>query len=220
MTALSHRHGVRRRLSVVLHRQAAARKSDRAQARDSGRGALLSLFPQSLGAARRHQPRGIPRHQVRLGRALQHQRQAGRRAGRRRRPHLRVRQDQAAAEHARLPPADPVGGRHRQFGAHEAAADGPLLHRGRRPHRPRGACSGGGRLRAQCRRACANCWRATRTWRASSRRRTPPRKPASTACPASSSAARWPCRARNRRNTSRRRSSAPRRNIANRQAAE
>ena len=54
-----------------------------------------------------------------------------------------------------------LGRRHRQCGAHEAAADGPLLHRGRRPHRPRGAGAGGGRLRPRCRRACASAWRAT-----------------------------------------------------------
>ena len=30
-------------------------------------------LPQSLGAARGHQPRGVPHHQVRLGRALQQQ---------------------------------------------------------------------------------------------------------------------------------------------------
>ena len=33
--------------------------------------------------------------------------------------------------------------------AHEAAADGPLFHRGRRSHRPRGAGQGRGRLRAR-----------------------------------------------------------------------
>ena len=42
---------------MVLHRQAAARKGDRAAARHPGRGALASLLSQSLGAARGHQPR-------------------------------------------------------------------------------------------------------------------------------------------------------------------
>ena len=37
----------------------------------------------------------------------------------------------APAEHARLPPPDPVGRHHRRVRAHEAAADGALLRRGR-----------------------------------------------------------------------------------------
>ena len=47
--------------------------------------------------------------------------------------------DETPAQHARLPPPDPLGRRHRQGGRDEAEADGPLFHRRRRPHRPRGA---------------------------------------------------------------------------------
>ncbi len=52
-----------------------------------------------------------------------------------------------------------------QVGADEAAADGPLFHRGRRSHRPRGAGAGGSRLSASMPNGCATCWRARRTSR-------------------------------------------------------
>ena len=63
---------------------------------------------------------------------------------RRRRARLQCRQDCAPAEHARLPPADPVGAQHRRLRQDETAADGALFHRGRRPHRPRSAGEGRG----------------------------------------------------------------------------
>ena len=50
-----------------------------------------------------------------------------------------VRQDRAPAEHARLPPPDPVGAQHRHAGADEAAADGALFHR-RRATSPTARC--------------------------------------------------------------------------------
>ena len=51
--------------------------------------------------------------------------------------------------------------------ADEAAADGPLFHRGRRPLRPRGAGQGRRRHRHGCRHGARACWRATPTWHAS-----------------------------------------------------
>ena len=128
--------------------------------------------------------------------------------GRGRRPRLCDRQDQPPAQHARLPPADPLGRRHRQGGRDEAAADGPLFHRRRRSHQPRGAGAGGRRCRPRSPRTCARRSPAIRTSRQSSRKRSRPRRPASRACPASSSAASSRCPARRRRNISPRRSSA------------
>ncbi len=136
------RRRFRRRLPVVLHRQAPAGKGDRAQARDSGRGALPPLFPQSLGSARGHRAaRTIST--TKFGSAERYNAaspSASPQAAAAEGLDLRARQDQAPAQHARLPSADPVGAARSAMRAqHEAAADGPLFHRGRRPHRPRGA---------------------------------------------------------------------------------
>ena len=74
-----------------------------------------------------------------------------------------IRQDQPPAQYARLPPADPLGGRHRQGGRDEAETDGPLFH-AKAPISPTTPC--------WCRRppmsastptTCAQRWRATRT---------------------------------------------------------
>ena len=54
--------------------------------------------------------------QIRLARALQRHRAARARGGGGRRPHLRDRQDQPPAEHARCASADPLGRRDRQGG--------------------------------------------------------------------------------------------------------
>ncbi len=61
-------------------------------------------------------------------------------------------------------------GERRQRRHDEAAADGPLFHRGRRPHRPRGAGQGRGRLRPRRRPRARAAGRASRTSTASSRR--------------------------------------------------
>ena len=99
--SLTDRYGVRRRLPVVLHRQAAAGEGDRAQARDSGRGALPPLFPQSLGAARRHQPRGIsrPPNSARSSATTQHRQRVA--AGRRRRRARPMRSTRSSASPTR-----------------------------------------------------------------------------------------------------------------------
>ena len=55
---------------------------------------------------------------------------------------LRLRQDQPAAQHARLPSPDPVVAQRHRSGQHEAAADGALLLRRRRPDRPEDADPG------------------------------------------------------------------------------
>ena len=104
---------VRRGLPLVLCGQALSGTGDRAQAGDPGRGAVPALSAQSLGSARRHEPRGLSRHQVRLGRALQRQQPAHHRYRRQGRPRLCPRQDQAPAQHDRLPPADRLGRRSR-----------------------------------------------------------------------------------------------------------
>ena len=174
---------------------------DRAQARHPGRGPLAALFPQSLGAARRHRPADLS--DTKFGSVERYNAIAERvGAGRRRRAHLRARQDQAPAQHARLPPADPVGAQRHRSGAHEAAADGALFHRRRRPQRPRGAGRGRGRLRPGRRPGARACSPATPTSTASRAKPTAPRRPASTACPASSSAAASSSPARSRRNIS------------------
>ena len=130
---------------------------------------------------------------------LHRHRRTRRRGRRRRRPDLRGRQDAAAAQHARLPPPDPVGAVDRQGRADEAAADGPLFHRRRRPVRPRGAGAGRGRRRHGPPTRPARCWRATPTSSGSRAPPIPPRTPASTACRPSSSAASRPSPARSRR---------------------
>ena len=95
----------------------------------------------------------------------------------------------------------------RQGGADEAAADGPLFHRRRRPVRPRGAGAGRRRRRPGCRHRPARCWRATPTWSGSRPPPMPPRTPASTACRPSSWAGSRPSPARSRRRCSPTRSS-------------
>ena len=159
----SHRRRLRRGLPVVLHRQAPPGKGAGAAARTRGRGALPALFSQRLDSARRHFARAISDHQVRLARALQGHRPARRRRGRGGRPRLCLRQDEAPAQYARLPPADPLGGGDRQGGRDEAEADGPLFHARRRPHRPRDAGESRRRCRARRRRSDARIWPATRT---------------------------------------------------------
>ena len=116
------------------------------------------------------------------------------------RPRLQSRQDQPAAQHARLPPPHPVVAQRHRSGAHEAAADGALFRRRRRSERRQGADPGRGRLRHGRRSgAPASCQRR-RCRPHRKRRQPPPRKPASTACPASSSARASSSPARNRRN--------------------
>ena len=148
---------------------------------------------------------GVSHHQVRLARALPGHRAARRAAAAAEGLDLRGRQDQPPAQYARLPPPDPLGRWHRQGRRHEAAADGPLFHRGgdlstaqcwcrRRPtsaSTPRSA-RGAGQRQGHCRE--------------SSRRSRPPRKPASRACPTSSSTANTPSPAPRRPRRWRRRS--------------
>ena len=111
--AASDRHRLRRGVPVVLYRQAPDRERAGAGAGRAGRGALAAVLPQSLGAARGHQPRRISHHEVRLGRGLQGHRRARRRGGQRRGARLPARAGQAPAQHHRLPPADPLGRRAR-----------------------------------------------------------------------------------------------------------
>ena len=100
-------------------------------ARYRGRDQLAAVFPQCLDPARRHRPADLSGNEIRLGRALYRDRRAHLRRRRDGRPPLQSRQDQPAAEHARLPPPHPVVERRHRSRPHEAAADGALFRRRR-----------------------------------------------------------------------------------------
>ena len=140
---------VRRRLPLVLHRQAALRGGAggvRARGRGHGHVALVRARPGGAARARGHRRRAA-------GRQVRDERRARRDAARRddrarRRPRARVPlRDRARRQHLRRAPADPPRRHLRAPGGRAGAADARVLHRGRGDRRPRDADPPDGRAR-------------------------------------------------------------------------
>ncbi len=136
---LDGRRRLRRRLPLVLHRQAPAGEGDRAFRR-ARRGALAPVPARPDDPARGQEPTRLSRGEVRNGRA--DRRAAPRRRGRRRAGghRLRLRQDRRVAEYARRAPGRPLGRRRRKAGGGRRSALPRLLPRGPQHRRPRRAC--------------------------------------------------------------------------------
>ena len=152
---------VRRRLPLVLHRQAPLRGGAgglRARGRGHGHVAILRARPGGSAPARRHRRRAA-------GRQVRHERRARRdaqrrddRARRRRRARVPLR-DRARRQHVRRAPADPPRRHLRPPGGRAGAADARLLHRRRGDLRPRDAGPPDEPSSASRRPRRATCWR-------------------------------------------------------------